>query len=170
MKSTIVPAQITSVEDKIAGNVSFTQLLLLVTPVFLSGIIFAAIPPVVVVTPFKISVSVFMSIIFACLAIRIRGTLLIHWLGVIGRFKLRPRITVYNKNCSYLRAVRVKQVIPNIPLVAQTRPTKPAAYAMPIAEKVRLEHAMADPRSKFRIIAQRGGFSVTIQEIKKEGF
>jgi hypothetical protein len=170
MKSTIVPAQITSVEDKIAGNISFTQLLLLVAPVFLSGIIFVVIPPFVVVTPFKIVASVFVGIIFACLAIRVRGALLIHWLGIIGRFKLRPRITVYDKNSSYLRAVRVKQVIPSIPPVAQTSRAKRATYALPIAEKVRLEHAIADPRSQFQIIAQRGGFSVTIQEIKKEGF
>jgi hypothetical protein len=41
MKTTIVPAQVTTVEDRITARLTFTQLLLLVTPVFLSGAMFA---------------------------------------------------------------------------------------------------------------------------------
>jgi len=45
MKTTTVPAQVTTVEDRLAGNLSLTQLLLLVCPVFVSCLIYVVFPP-----------------------------------------------------------------------------------------------------------------------------
>ena len=45
MKTAIVPAQVTTVEDKVAGNLNLTQLLLIASPVFVRGVIYAVFPP-----------------------------------------------------------------------------------------------------------------------------
>ena len=45
MKTQVIPAQITTVEDKIVGSLTFSQLLLLLTPVALVALIYAFMPP-----------------------------------------------------------------------------------------------------------------------------
>ena len=40
MKMTVVPAQVTTVEDRIIGNLGFSQILLLIVPVFAAAGIF----------------------------------------------------------------------------------------------------------------------------------
>ena len=42
---TVVPAQVTTVEDRIIGNLGFSQILLLIVPVFASAFIFGLFPP-----------------------------------------------------------------------------------------------------------------------------
>ena len=78
MRTTVVPAQITSVEDKIAGNLSFTQLLLLVTPLFLGISLLILLPPFGVFAVYKIIISSAVTIVCISLAIRIRGRLEIN--------------------------------------------------------------------------------------------
>ena len=45
MKMTVVPAQVTTVEDRIIGSLGFSQILLLVIPIFVSAGVFALVPP-----------------------------------------------------------------------------------------------------------------------------
>lgn len=45
MKTTVVPAQITTVEDKIAGSLTFTQIIMLVIPLLTSTAIYVLILP-----------------------------------------------------------------------------------------------------------------------------
>ena len=45
MKVRSIPAQITTVEDKIAGNLNLTQILLLMIPVFWLMIVYTIFPP-----------------------------------------------------------------------------------------------------------------------------
>lgn len=44
MRSTVIPAQVTTVEDTIAGNLTITQIMLLIAPVLLSTAIYAVVP------------------------------------------------------------------------------------------------------------------------------
>jgi hypothetical protein len=53
MRSTVIPAQITTVEDKITGNLSLTQIILLIIPVFILTILFSLVPPVMKLGIFK---------------------------------------------------------------------------------------------------------------------
>ena len=41
MRTTVIPAQITTVEDKIAGSLNLTQILILMIPVFWATIVYA---------------------------------------------------------------------------------------------------------------------------------
>lgn len=103
MRTTVVPAQITTVEDKIAGNLSFIQLLLLIFPVFLSGLIFSLMPPLMEINGLKIMITLLSLSGAAILASRVKGVITLYRLIILVRYKARPRIWVYNKNDLYLR-------------------------------------------------------------------
>jgi hypothetical protein len=170
MKTTIVPAQVTTVEDKIAGNLGFTQLLLLVTPVFLSGALFAIFPPFLKIAGYKLVIAAVLALICMSLAIRIRGKIVLTWVTVISRYNFRPRYYLFNKNDPYLRHKPAE-----VPVIDEVQPSKAISgdeslpELMPIAELVRLETAVSDPRAKFHFKAtKKGGLGVYIHEIKEE--
>lgn len=168
MKTTVVPAQITTVEDKIAGNLNFTQLLLLTAPIFLSGAIFAFLPPLMNFRGYKLILCA--SLVFVCmtLAIRIKGRILLQWIAVIARYNLRPRYFIFNKNNSYLR--NIVELKPE----QSAEPKTVKEYSFQVLPKklistpemVRLETAVADPRSNFHLRVGKGGLRVHIKEVK----
>src|SRR5437868_6746891 len=104
MKTTLVPAQITTVEDKIAGSLSLSQLILLCVPIFLGGAVYALFPPFLHLTLIKTLLVVLLVITFSLFSIRIKGKILLSWLIVIGRYNLRPSYYIYNKNDVHLRS------------------------------------------------------------------
>ncbi len=168
MRTTVVPAQVTTVEDKIAGNLGFTQLLLLTTPVFLSGAIFAFVPPFMNFTSYKLVVCVLLAIICLTLAVRIKGKILLTWVSVISRYNIRPRHHVFNKNDLHLRT----EPTGKDDYLAEDPETKyvdnPITYEnIALPEMVRLENVVSDPRAKLQFRAtKKGGLRVYIQEIK----
>lgn len=105
MKTTTIPAQITTVEDTIAGNLTLSQILLLIAPVFGSTAIYAVLPPTMSMVMYKLSLIIFLSLIFVILAIRVRGKLILNWLKIISQYATRPHIYVFNKNTSSQREV-----------------------------------------------------------------
>jgi hypothetical protein len=168
MKSTFVPAQITTVEDKIAGNLSLNQLVLLAAPVFVAGAMFILLPPFVKVTPIKVVLSTVIFVVSASMAIRIRGKLLVEWAVVLLRYNVRPRYSLYNKNDMYLRT---KQVEPNEELTEETAATQtkkllPALPKLPVPDIARLEAIIRDPRANFSVEKRKGKLHVHITEIK----
>jgi hypothetical protein len=169
MKTTVVPAQVTTVEDKIAGNLNFTQLLLLTTPVFLSGAIFAFLPPFMSLKSYKLVICLVLALVCMTLAIRIKGKILLVWVSTISRYNLRPRYFIYNKNDLYLRVE--KKEVSEQKLQTTNEETKHRTQEfkgdIPLTEMVRLEHAVSDPRAKFHLkTTKKGGLRVYIQEVK----
>lgn len=168
MKTAIVPAQVTTVEDKIAGNLSFTQVLLMTAPVFLSGAVFAFLPPFMSLSGYKLVVCIIIATAFISLAIRIKGKIVLVWMGVIGRYRLRPRLYLYDKNDLYLRLVlieRKKRVSKSVKQTTTAKPREP--ITIPTQTLARIENIVNDPRAKLEFKATRkGGLRVHIQEIK----
>jgi hypothetical protein len=105
MKNTVIPAQITTVEDKIAGNLNLTQIMLLMLPVFSGIVLYAMIIPQMKISMTKIILESIIFVISSVLAIRIKGKLIVNWLVVILKFNLRPKYYLFNKNDYYLREV-----------------------------------------------------------------
>lgn len=100
MKTTVVPAQITSIEDTIAGNLTLTQVVLIVSPVFITAFIFISFPPFLHVSLYKIILIVFLAVPFFLLALRIRGKIMLKWLIILSSYKLRPRLYLLScKSC-----------------------------------------------------------------------
>lgn len=98
MKIATVPAQITTVEDRIAGNLGVSQLLLLVTPAFMGSILYVVLPPTKHIAPYKLVLIVSLLVICSLLAIRIKRKLLLFWLLIIFRYNRRPSYYIFNKN------------------------------------------------------------------------
>lgn len=172
MKTTTVPAQVTTVEDKIAGNLTLSQLLLLITPLFVGSIIYVIVPRPMHLSIIKAALSFLILVICGMLAIRIKGKIVLFWLITVLRYALRPRYYIYNKNDLYLRESEelkwtpIQQASEEPPEIAEATSLTPVAEMTPI-QRLRLENAMADPRSKLHFIAnRRGGLRVHITEVK----
>ena len=98
MKSTVVPAQITTVEDKIAGSLTFAQILLLVFFLIIGTAFYGLIPPRLHLSTLKIVLMIAQFAVFGLLALRYKGRILAEWLIVYLRYRARPRIYVFTKN------------------------------------------------------------------------
>jgi len=98
MKSTVVPAQITTVEDKIAGSLNFIQIILLVFSLIIGTAFYGLIPPKLHLSSLKIALMIIQFAIFGTLALRYQGKILADWLVIYLRFKARPRIYIFTKN------------------------------------------------------------------------
>lgn len=103
MRTTVIPAQITTVEDKIAGNLNLTQLMLMVASLFIGVMIYALLPARLHFSLYKIPLFVIEFIVCFGLALRIKGKIVLHWLIILMSFYLRPSYYVANKNDIYLR-------------------------------------------------------------------
>lgn len=103
MRTTVIPAQITTVEDRIAGNLNLTQIILLMIPVIFITIVFAVFPPKLHIALYKFPIVILISAICVILSLRIKGKVVLNWLSVLVNYNLRPKYYVYDKNDSYLR-------------------------------------------------------------------
>lgn len=166
MKQTVVPAQVTTVEDKIAGNISFKQLLLLVTPVFIGGAMYVFLPPFLGYSSYKVSLWVLLAIICLTMAIRVKGRLVIEWLIVRGKYNLRPSQFVYNKNSMDLRSFDSTNL-------EQTETEKAVLNQIHIADDIndsqlhKLEQIILEPKADLIFSAtKKGGLRVSIKEVK----
>ncbi|HEY1835216.1 MAG TPA: hypothetical protein VGG13_00120 [Candidatus Saccharimonadales bacterium] len=168
MKSTIVPAQITTVEDKIAGSLTLSQLLLLAAPVFGGAILYILFPPNLRFTPYKIGVSGILLLAFSLMAIRVKGKILLLWAIILARYNLRPRYHIYDKNETHLRDASTEpaeEEAADIPGAEQT-----AIAALPqlsIADTVQLERLLANPQANVTFVpTKKGGLHVTFTEVE----
>jgi hypothetical protein len=98
MKTAIVPAQVTTVEDRIVGNLNFSQMILLVLSVFLSALVFAGLPPLMTISPYKVVFVTWLITICYLLAVRVKGKIVAVWLGTLLKYYVRPKYFIYNKN------------------------------------------------------------------------
>lgn len=167
MKYTIVPAQVTTVEDRIAGSLGMSQLLLLTAPVFLDSLLYIVMPPYMHFALYKVALMVVILSLCCLSAIRIKGKILILWLVVICRYNLRPRFYLFNKNS--LAGREQHEVRPEIETEqAETQETaRPKRIPeLPLPDKVRLEALLASAEANFAFIRKKGGLDVTFNKVK----
>ena len=105
MRSTVIPAQITTVEDKIAGNLSMTQIVILLVPVFVGTLIFAIFPPTMHLALYKLPPVLLVLLVCLLLSLRIKGKVVLSWLTILLSYNLRPKYYIFNKNDHYLRNI-----------------------------------------------------------------
>ncbi len=169
MKTATVPAQITTVEDKIVGGLTPYQLTLMIMPLCIGFLAFAALPPNLHLALYKVGTVVILEAIGLVASIRIKDRMLIHWLAIIARYNLRPRYYVYDKNDTYLRDIpeqarKAKQEDKTVSTESADATARPE---LDMAQMVRLEDIMADPRARLRFITGKDGkLNVIINEVK----
>ena len=169
MKSITVPAQVTTVEDRLAGNLSLTQLLLLVCPVFVSCVIYVVFPPFIRISMIKIFISVVILILFAAMSIRFKGKIILMWLVLVLRYRNRPRYYLYNKNDRIFREHMAESSVPvgQAESKESRRPEAAPLINLATPDIARLEIAIADSRSNFNLKqTKKGVLSVHITEIQ----
>ncbi len=103
MRTTVIPAQITTVEDKIAGNLNFTQILLLLASLFIDTFIYATLPQRLHFTLYKIPLMAFATIFCLVLCMRIKGRVVLNWIFLLSSYYLRPKYYLFNKNDLFAR-------------------------------------------------------------------
>ena len=118
MRTTIIPAQITTVEDKVAGSLNMTQVLILMTPILWTAIVYILLMPSMKLTSLKLVLIIISTTISGILALRIKDKIVAQWLGVLLKYRLRPKYWLYNKNDTTNRTIDIHD-IPDIALVSR---------------------------------------------------
>lgn len=168
MRVSIVPAQITTVEDKIAGNISVQQALLLGVPVLFGFILALVFPPSGQLVAYKILLVIILFVACGSLAIRIKDRIVAQWLKLFVIYCARPEYYVYDKNSTYLRDADTVEAVTEEALVIQPV-KKPSVITNTISPKefVRLEQFATDVRAGMKFeVGKKGELNVRITEVK----
>lgn len=169
MKTRVIPAQITTVEDKIAGSLSLTQILLLMTPVFWTAMVYALFMPQLKFAMYKVPVIGVVLLISLFLAIRIKEKLILNWLMVLVTYNMRPKYYVFNKNERYLRAMDMPSFTKqkNIKLKKSLALNQNEAQSKTVSlrELIKLDGILTNPKYTLSLKStKKGGLNVAIQQ------
>jgi hypothetical protein len=167
MKFTVVPAQVTTVEDRIAGNLSVIQMALLSLPVFGGSFLFAVLPPFMDGALYKYILLGLLVVVSGLLAIRIKGKILLSWLLIIARYNLRPSLYVYDKRTLYGREV-IRATIRNKEAVKKkAKDYKAKLPSVSAADAARIMKLIGHPTANLRFeVSKKGGLNVRYTQIE----
>ena len=158
MKQTVVPAQVTTIEDRIVGNLGISQMVLLSLPVLAAGIVFTVLPPALHIALYKLMFLVPFAALCAALSIRIKGEIVLFWIIVRVRYNLRPEYYVFDKNTTTSRQLfddaRLKSVPSDEP--EDIRPHRQRTN-LTTAEMIRTFAAMDNPAAKLAFTTDKKG-------------
>jgi hypothetical protein len=169
MRSTVVPAQVTTVEDRIMGSLGFSQLALLVIPVFIAAALFVILPPVMHSSAYKYTIMVVIALLMGILAIRIKGKIILLWLITILRYNLRPKYYLFNKNTDLFRdhlPPRMQAEEDKAPAVAKRDTAKLPRLALHDAARVLETIQRQNSNLRFEM-TKKGGLRVRFTEVEK---
>lgn len=168
MKVTVVPAQVTTVEDKIMGSLSLSQLMILLLPVFVGAALFAILPPAMESSVYKYVLIGILTLFCMILAIRIKGKIIALWIVTVLRYNLRPKYYLFNKNVTTHRQDYAD--IPPEP-EQQTGEADRKHIALPKLELHDAAYVLAtieNPASNLRFeTTKKGGLHVRLTEIEE---
>jgi len=166
MRVTAIPAQITTVEDRIVGSLNLGQLLLLCTPVFGGGLLYAILPPVVSTSAYKVILMVILGTICGTCAIRVKGQIMLSWAIIFLHYWLRPRYYVFDKCSLHCREqyLRVAEG-PQERLVTLPERSHKKLFLSP-KDKAKVQEFIESPAANVAFDIRKGGVYVRITEIK----
>jgi hypothetical protein len=154
MKSVVVPAQITTVEDKIVGSLSFSQIILLVFSLIVGTAFYGLIAPKLHLSTFKAILMILQFMFFGGLALRYQGRILADWLILYLRFKSRPRVYTFTKNDlpSRMQPEAIKELV-----------EKPVRHVVQKTKKIKNKKTAPTP------LIENAGSIISIKPSKKGG-
>lgn len=167
MKTTVVPAQITTVEDRIAGNFTFAQIFLMIISLILGTVIYVVLPPRMHLGSLKLTLIVFQFLLIGGLAIRINGKIIAEWLATYFRYSKRPRQYVFTKNDETGRekvAVIKRQ---ETEVSEKKKESKIAIPTIPLSEEAKVAVLLTNPSLTVSFeLAKKGGIDVSLTPVK----
>lgn len=171
MRTQVIPAQITTVEDKIAGNLNLTQILLLLFPFFIATGLYAVLPTQMQFNLYKIAISLAVFLFSGILALRIKNKIILDWLKVLVVYWFRPRYYLFNKNDTASReVVIITEKKPQI-TVKQEKVTEnvKAIQSYSTSKIVAFEQFVKDQKLELVLSTnQRGGLRVAFEQVKTQ--
>lgn len=168
MRISIVPAQITTVEDKLAGNISVQQATWLGIPILFGLIISLIFPPIGQFVTYKLIIVIVLLIVCGAMAIRIRDQIIAKWVVLFIAYCARPKYYVYDKNSLYMRDHKTDTANES-EVIATPAIKKPKAKISAIAprEFARLENFALDAKAGMKFeVGKKGKLNVRITEVK----
>lgn len=166
MKTTVVPAQITSVEDRIAGNFTFAQIFLLIIALIVGTVIYVVVPERMHLSSLKLSLILFQFFILSGLALRVSGKIMAEWLATYLRYSRRPRRYVFTKIDEATRE-KIPAVTEVKTAVVEEKKPKLATPAVPLIHTNKVENLLADPSVSVSFeLAKKGGIDVSLTPVK----
>lgn len=144
MRTTIIPAQITTVEDKIAGSLSMSQIFLMISPVLWATLVYTVLIPQMKLSAYKMPLILIASLICLILAIRIKEKIVLEWISVIFRYKRRPKYYVFNKNSLVERQINLPKDLSSEIVAKKTKQENKDTneVKLTVAELIKLESIM----------------------------
>ncbi len=168
MKTTVVPAQVTTVEDRLIGNLTFAQILIFIIPLFTDLVTYLTVVPRSQLDYDKTILIVSQSFIICLLALRVNEKILANWLWIFFKFICRPKIYLYSiidpaaalsdKNISSENAEEVDH-LPTLP-----DPGKTDIEANNVIDHLVVEKMIRDRLFNVRIQPRKsGGYNVFLK-------
>lgn len=171
MKMTVVPAQVTTVEDRIIGSLGFSQILLLVVPIFISAGVFMILPPFMGSAVYKYIIMGVAVILFGILAIRIKGKIIALWLITLFRYNSRPKYYLYNKNSTTLREnYTIDKEHQELKATADNKPAKKVVKdSLDIPTTAQILATLDNPAARLRFeTSKKGDLHVRLTQIEEK--
>lgn len=175
MRATTIPAQITTVEDKIAGNLNMTQVALLAVPIIFAAMVYTAFPPTFRFALYKLPLILLVALLCIGLSLRINGKVIISWLIVVLRFNLRPRYYLFDKNDEYSRDMYLPEVEKkqfklfsfNFLKNRKKKEEGVPAHSFSISDLMKLQDFIHNPDYSFSFkVNEKGGISVIFGQVQ----
>ena len=157
MKTTIVPAQVTTVEDRITGKLSVSQIMLFSLPVFGGSLLYTALPPSMESSLYKVVIIGILTVLAGLLAIRIKGKIVLAWLVILFRYLARPRLYVFNKNTSSYREPYYEPFIETAIPSAHTTDTSLVIPKLDTLTEAHVYATLDDPMSRIQFATNKKG-------------
>lgn len=166
MKTAIVPAQVTTVEDRIAGNFTFAQLLIVMFAGGLATMVYLLVAPKYHFNPLKLIAILTIVSSIAPLAIRFRGKIVAEWLVILARFWQRPQRYIFTKNDREEELTVTAEVIPT-----ETKPAvsvEASTDSVTVEDHTKLRELLNNPDFAVRfVVAEKGGLNVSVAPLKR---
>lgn len=168
MRTTVIPAQITTVEDKIAGNLNLTQIVLLLLSLFAATAIYAVLPQKLQFTVYKIPLFIAEFFIFGFLSLRVRGRVVLNWIFVLSGYFFRPRYYIFSKNDPFLRELEfLPKVAKSKALKAKKAVSKSMKHkSITIDSLNKLEEILNPHRTKISLTFDKKGGMNAVWQVK----
>ena len=170
MRVSVVPAQVTTVEDRIIGCLGFMQILILVSAILCGAGVFVVLPPMIGEAWYKYGIIAAVLVVGSILSIRVRGVILAHWVSIIVRYNQRPMYYVADKNTTaYRQRDKDKDDQAHMPVHAHAS-SGAASRHQPVhldaSARAKARAVIDDPAAHIRIATDtKGGVHVRITQV-----
>lgn len=168
MRVSVVPAQVTTVEDRIIGCLSFMQILILVSAILCGAGVFVMLPPMMGEAWYKYGIIAAVLTVGSILSIRVRGVVLAHWVSIIVRYNQRPMYYVADKNTTAYRQ-RDKDKDDQAHMPVHTSPgtvSRHQPVLLDASARAKARAVIDDPAAHIRIATDtKGGVHVRITQV-----